>query len=177
MRRIILWSCIPRSITGVRGMSTLMFVYISASIRRKARVLSPTSAYNSSKKTLKKTLRCNRSVFELCFFFKAGGLYSRGGLARSLRRLSVHGPVPVPVEHILPLPMIIRSWWPYILITAPAHCDMQNWSGLLPKTEAGMPMRWTWTGRQPQLSVFPLSSSPWLLGLLEWGDWVYVIIE
>lgn len=111
------------------------------------------------------------------FFFKAGGLYSRGGLARSLRRLSVHGPVPVPVEHILPLPMIIRSWWPYILITAPAHCDMQNWSGLLPKTEAGMPMRWTWTGRQPQLSVFSLSSSPWLLGLLEWGDWVYVIIE
>lgn len=134
MRRIILWSCIPRSITGVRGESTLMFVYISASISRNANVLSPTSAYNSPKKKVKKTLGHTRRVSNI-FFLKAGTLYCKGRTQKtgkgSRRWLNVQGLVPVHRENILPVQMTISSQWPQLLVTATSYCTMCNHVGAI----------------------------------------------
>lgn len=138
------------------------------------------------KKMLKKTLGCNRSASKLLlFFFKAGGLYHRGRTSKIAEEpriwLSVHDTVPVPEENILPLPMIIRSWWPYILITASVHCVMYNtdlvcWQKLK-DVNWGSKLNHELSWCQPQMSVFPLPSSPWLLGLLDWWDWVYLNMD
>lgn len=109
-------------------------------------------------KTLKKQPLGGTEVFLGFDFFKNGWSYHRG------RTCKITDPVPIPEGNILPLPVIIRSWWPHILITASMHCvDVKYRSGLLPETEAGMSKSWAWTGCQPQLSALPLQFSPLLL--------------
>lgn len=105
------------------------------------------------KKTLKKTLGCNRSVSKP-FFFVCDPVLVPKETSCHCQQSSGHGD---------------PAFWS-------VHCVMCNIDLVCSqKLRQGCPWAEPGLDASPNFLFFPLQPSPWLLGLLDWWDWVHMI--